>query len=69
LNKVRKDGKGVLPVMSTNRLRDCSGRRSTQLLGAWVLDRGGPPDTLENGLADNQMGWANFTRKAYSTKI
>jgi hypothetical protein len=42
-DQVRKDGKGVLLIMSTNRLRDCLGRRSTQLLGARGLDGGRPP--------------------------
>ena len=41
---------------------------STQLLNAWGLDGGGTLGTLTEGPTSNQIGWADYTRNAYSTQ-
>jgi hypothetical protein len=69
IEQVRKDGTGVLPIMSTDRLCDDLSRRSTQLLNARGLDGGRSLGTLKEGQTSNQMGRAGYTMKAYSLQL
>ena len=66
-DQVRKDEKIVL-IMSREGLHDYLGSNINSAAQRLGLDGGGTPGTLTEGPTSNQIGWADYTRNAYSTQ-